>query len=272
MKRCMLVLLTCVLAACGDVDDDQAKVRVVNALYGYDTLDLLVGDQMKIEDLPYGEWSTAIRIGVKDRENEDPDGDSSTTSTVEDSTTTTESTTTSSTSSTSSSTTTTSTTTTTIATGTRTLQVFVDSVATRLIEQAVPLVAQQRYTFYAYEGAAPRLIVEQETKQKFVDGKLKIRVADMAPSSGIVDVYVLEPGQTIAGRTPTDRLLAPTMLTDYFDVDPGSYSIVLAQAGTKTPVLDTGLVDLEAGTLATVVVLDNKGGGLPLGYLLATND
>ena len=272
MKRFLLALLVVALPACGDVDDDQAAVQMVNALADYQTLDLLVGDQMKIQDLPFGERSTGIRIGVKDRENEDPGGGSTSTTAAESTTTSTASTSTTDGSSTTTTTsTTTSTTTTTIPTGSRTLQVFVDAVATALIEQSVTLTAQRRYTFFAYQdGAGARLIVEEESKPNF-NGHLKIRVAAMAPSSGTLDVYVLEEGQTIAGESPTGTNLTPGSVTAYVEVDPGTYDIVLAQAGTKTAVLSTGPVDYESGTLVTLVALDNAGGGLPLGSLLTVD-
>jgi hypothetical protein len=285
MRKLAYLLFACLLASCGDIDDDQAKVRVVNALYDYDTLDLVVGSKTKVVGLAYGERSVEVRIGVTDREGEDPGG--TTTTTAEGATTTSASSTSTATlaaleaeadatttTTTVSSSTTTTTTTTTIATGTRTLQVFVDSVATRLIEQDVTLIAQQPYTIYAYQGIGSgeraRLIVEQETKETRVEGKLKIRVAAMAPSSGIVDVYVLQSGQTVADLLPSSTRLTPSEITPYFDIDPGQYSLALTRTGTKTVVFDSGPVDLTAGTLATMIVFDKQGGGVPLQSLLVT--
>jgi hypothetical protein len=287
MRKLAYLLLTCLLVSCGDVDDDQAKVRVVNALYDYDTLDLVVGSKTKVVGLAYGERSAEVRIGVTDREGEDPDG--ATTTTAEGATTTSVSSTststlpglvaeadatTTTTTVSSSTTTTTTTTTTTIPTGTRTLQVFVDSLATRLIEQDVTLIAQQPYTLYAYQGIGSgeraRLIVDQETKETRIEGMLKIRVADMAPSSGIVDVYVLQSGQTVVDLLPSSSRVLPSEITPYLDIDPGQYRLALTQTGTKTVVFDSGPVDLTAGTLATMIVFDKKGGGVPLQSLLVT--
>lgn len=284
MRKVAYLVFAFVLAACGDADDDEAKVRIVNALYGYNTLDLVVGDQVKVDDLPYGQRSSAVQIGVTNKEGEDPDGDTTTSTSAEVTTSSTSSTSTSAvptlgadadaTTTTVSSTTTT-TTTTTLSSGTRTLLVFVDSVATRLIEQAVSLVAKKRYTFYAYQGAGSgeraRLIVQQESKQRFVEGKLKLRIAGMAPSAGIVDVYVLQPGQTILDRAPASRALAPTRVTEYVDVDPGDYRVVLASVGTKQVVFDSGAVGLTAGTRATMTILEQKGGGPELEFLLTAD-
>jgi hypothetical protein len=284
MRKLAYLAFACLLASCGDIDDDQAKVRIVNALYDYDTLDLVVGSKTKVVGLAYGERSVAVRIGVTDREGEDPDG--TTTTTAEGATTTSASSTSTSTAAaleaeadattttTTVSSSTTTTTTTTIPTGTRTLQVFVDSLATRLIEQDVTLIAQQPYTIYAYQGIGSgeraRLIVEQETKETRVEGKLKIRVAAMAPSSGIVDVYVLQSGQTVADLLPSSTRLTPSEITPYFDIDPGQYSLALARTGTKNVIFDSGPVDLTAGTLATMIVFDKKGGGVPLQSLFVT--
>ncbi|HET9064064.1 MAG TPA: DUF4397 domain-containing protein [Candidatus Binatia bacterium] len=287
MRKLAYLAFACLLASCGDIDDDQAKVRIVNALYDYDTLDLVVGSKTKVVGLAYGERSAEVRIGVTDREEEDPDG--TTTTTAEGATTSSASSTstatvaaleaeadatTTTTTVSSSTTTTTTTTTTTIATGTRTLQVFVDSLATRLIEQDVTLIAQQPYTLYAYQGVGSgeraRLIVDQETKETRVEGKLKIRVADMAPSSGIVDLYVLKPGQAVADLLPSSTRLTPSEIAPYLDIDPGQYALALTQTGTKTVVFDSGPVDLTAGALATMIVFDDVGGGRPLRSLLVT--
>jgi hypothetical protein len=81
-------------------------------------------------------------------------------------------------------------------------------------------------------------------------------------------VYVLEPGQSIVDRIPASARLAPSGLTEYFDVEPGQYRIVFAQIGTKTVVFDSGPIDLAEATVQTMIVFDKKGGGRPLQYLL----
>jgi hypothetical protein len=134
------------------------------------------------------------------------------------------------------------------------------------------MTSDQKYTLYAYQGVGAgqlaRLIVQKESKQKLIQGKVKIRVADMAPSGGIVAVYVLEPGQSITDQLPASARLLPSGLTEYFDVDPGQYRIVFARIGTKTEVFDSGPIDLAEATVQTMIVFEQKGGGLPLQYLL----
>jgi hypothetical protein len=152
------------------------------------------------------------------------------------------------------------------------MYVFVDELATRIIEQSVGLTADQKYTLYAYQGLGSgqlaRLVVDKHAKQKLISGKLNIRAAQMAPSAGVVAVYVLAPGQTVADRLPASARLVPTGLSDYFDVAPGQYRIVFTQIGTKTVVFDSGLLDLAEGTVQTMVVIDKKGGGRPYQYVL----
>ena len=286
MRRlALLVVVACLVGACGHIQSDKAEVRVFNALYDYDTLDLFVGDRPKIEDLPYGVRSDYIGVSVVGNDDA-ANGGGATTTTASSTTGGGSSTSTSTlgavvtdvtialvtTTTTESSTTTSSTTTTTLASGTRTMLVFVDELATRLIEQAVSMTADNKYTLYAYQGVGAgrlaRLIVEKETKQKLIQGKLKLRVADMAPSSGVVDVYVLEPGQTIAELPPARTGLAPSALTEYMDVEPGSRRVVLAKFATKTVVFNSGPLDLAAGTVQTMIVFEPKGGGGPFQYLL----
>jgi hypothetical protein len=282
MRRLALLLVAGLLGSCGHLQGDKAEMRVFNALYDYDTLDLVVGDRPKIEDLPYGVLSDYTGLSVVGNDEAANGTGGGTTTTV--SVSSTSSTTLAAaiadvtaalvtTSTTDSSTTTTSTTTTTLASGTRTMFVFVDELATRIIEQAVGVTADQKYTLYAYQGLGSgqlaRLVVDKHAKQKLIQGKLKIRVANMAPSAGIVAVYVLDPDQTVADRLPASARLLPTGLSDYFDVDPGQYRIVFTEIGTKTVVFDSGLVDLAEATVQTMIVFDKKGGGRPLRYLVA---
>jgi hypothetical protein len=281
VRRWALVALACTASACGHIQSDKTDVRVFNALYDYETLDLVVGDRQKIEGLPYGVISAYVGVSVVG--NDDGAGNKDTSTTVSSTPPSSSSTSTSTstlpgivegvtaalvtTSTVESSTTTTSTTTTTLASGTRTMRVFVDEAATRLIEQSVGLTADQKYTLYAYQGIGAgrlaRLVVDKESKQKTIAGKLKIRVADMAPSTGVVDVYVLQPGQTVSDVPPAATRLTPSGLTEYLDVAPGRYRIVLTQVATKTSVFNSGPIDFVEGTVQTMVIFEQKGGGGP---------
>jgi len=282
MKGLAFLLAGCVVAACGHIQGDKAEVRVFNALYSYDTLDLFVGENPKIEDLPFGVLSDPIGVSVVGQD-EPPDGGGGGTTTTNSVSSTSSTTTLASvqtdvtaalvtTSTETSSSTTTTTTTTTLASGSRTMRVFVDELATRLIEQAVSMTSDQRYTLYAYQGIGAgqlaRLVVQKESKQKLIQGKLKIRVANMAPSSGIVAVYVLEPGQSVADQLPASVRLTPSGVSEYFDVDPGAYRIVFTRIGTKTVIFRSGVIELAEGTVQTMVVFDQKDGGRPLQYVL----
>ena len=273
----LLSAAVCLSAACGHIQGDKAEIRVFNALYDYAALDLFVGDRLKIDDLPFGALSDRTGVSVVGKD-EPPDGGGGTTTTASVSSSTTSTSTTLAlaalvtTSTTESNATTTTTTTTTLASGSRTMRVFVDELATRLIEQAVSMTSDQKYTIFAYQGLGSgqlaRLIVEKESKQKLIKGKLKIRVADMAPSGGVVAVYVLEPGQSVTDQLPASVRLAPSGVSEYFDVDPGQYRIVFTQIGTKTVVFESGLLDLAEGSVQTMIVCDKKGGGRPLQYVL----
>lgn len=284
LRGVVLLLAACLATACGHLQGDKAEIRVFNALYDYDTLDLYVGDQPKIEDLPYGVLSDPVGVSVVGKD-EPPDGNggqTTTTNSVSSTSSTTLAadvveptdataalvTTTTETSTTTSS----STTTTTLASGSRTMRVFVDEVATRLIEQAVSMTADQKYLLYAYQGLGSgqlaRLIVDKHSKQKLIQGKLKIRVANMAPTTGVVAIYVLEPGQSVIDQLPASTRLAPTGISEYFDVDPGQYRIVFTQIGTKTVVFDSGAIDLAEATVQTMIVMDKKGGGRPFQYVI----
>ena len=297
MRRFGVLVLACLLVACGHDEDNEAKVRVFNALYKYDSLDLFVDEDPQLEDLTYAALSEYVRLGIKQGSGTGGGGSgatttSSSTSTVEATataelsdradpaaranpadaaaaaelanlvaTSTTDTTTTTSTSSTTS---------TTLGSATRTFTVFVDTLVTSLIEQNVTLDGSTRYTLFAFDGAivAPKLVVAKETKQSVLKGKLKIRVASMAPAAGAVDIYIVPAGDGIVGVTPVERALTPSELSAFFDVDPGQYDIILAQLGTKTVVFDSGPTDLLQGSVQTLVVYDKKGGGRPLESLL----
>jgi hypothetical protein len=61
--------------------------------------------------------------------------------------------------------------------------------------------------------------------------------------------------------------------SDYTEIPEGDYRIRLTEAGSKIPVYDSGTVPLDAGSILTVVAVDDAiGGGLPVSLVVLTND
>ncbi|MEO7387732.1 MAG: DUF4397 domain-containing protein [Gammaproteobacteria bacterium] len=96
-------------------------------------------------------------------------------------------------------------------------------------------------------------VVADDLRPIFAQAKL--RVLDAAPGSGTVDLYLLEPGQTVADVNPTITNFVLTSITGHLGFAPNSYTVVFTQAGTKTELAGQAVV-AGAGTVQTVILVD----------------
>jgi hypothetical protein len=103
------------------------------------------------------------------------------------------------------------------------------------------------------------------------EGQAKLRVANVAPSAGGVDVYVTAPAADITALAPTLTNVTYRSASGYLPVAPGAYQIRLTTTGTKTVVLDATTAALTAGQIRTLVALDKPGTGAPFTYTILTD-
>ena len=99
----------------------------------------------------------------------------------------------------------------------------------------------------------------------------RLRIVNMSPTAGAVDVFVTAAGADLATATARASNLAYQGTSAYFTVAPGTYQVRAVPAGTA-PANRAGAVTitlastgaLAGGTGRTIVLADNSTGGAPL--------
>lgn len=92
-------------------------------------------------------------------------------------------------------------------------------------------------------------------------GDFKLRIVNVAPSLGAVDVYVVAPNTDLNTVSATVSNLAFGSSSGYQSLAAGAYEIELTNAGEKFPVIDTGSQTFAGGQVRTFVGLNAQSGG-----------
>jgi hypothetical protein len=100
--------------------------------------------------------------------------------------------------------------------------------------------------------------------------EVRMRIVNMSPTAGAVDVFVTASGADLTGATPDAAGLAVGAASAYITKAPGTYTVRFVPAGTA-PAARNGAVTLTlaatafaGGTARTVVAADRQQGGAPL--------
>lgn len=104
----------------------------------------------------------------------------------------------------------------------------------------------------------------------------RVRVVQLSPTAGALDVFLTAPGADLSTATPVASALANQGASSYLTLAPGTYQLRAVPAGTPPGSRATSVsvtiasVALAAGTVRTIVTADNNVGGAPLrGFVLA---
>ena len=129
------------------------------------------------------------------------------------------------------------------------------------------------YTVYAIGGvggSAVTRFVTTDDNPVPVAGETRLRIVNMSPTGGAVDVFVTAVGADLSTATPRATNLAYQSASPYFTVPPGTYQIRSVPAGTAPANRTAAAANLLASTAftsataRTIVVADNSTGGAPL--------
>jgi uncharacterized protein DUF4397 len=95
-------------------------------------------------------------------------------------------------------------------------------------------------------------------------GSAKLRGVHVAAAPGAVSIYITGPSDEISSATPAIPALVFGAASPYVTVPPGSYRIRITPVGAPSTILvDSGNLNLSAGSVRTLLVTDAPGGGLP---------
>ena len=137
----------------------------------------------------------------------------------------------------------------------------------------------QDQTVYAIGGAGGTAVtsfITTDDNTAAAATETRVRVVNMSPTAGAVDVFITGIGADLATATPRVTNLAYKATSPYFAVTPGPYQIRAVPTGTA-PANRAASVTISlastatppppafgGGTGRTVVLLDNSTGGTPL--------
>jgi hypothetical protein len=119
-------------------------------------------------------------------------------------------------------------------------------------------------------GSAVTSVVTADTNPVTTSSQTRLRVVQMSPTAGAVDVFVTAPGADLATATPVATNLSYQSASAYFTVAPGTYRIRAVPAGTapasRAANVRVNVTDLAfaGGTDRTIVIADAGAGGTPL--------
>lgn len=144
------------------------------------------------------------------------------------------------------------------------------------------MVENQDRTVYAVGGTGGAAVTSFSTTDDnttaIPTGQTSVRVVNMSPSAGAIDVFVTAPNADLAAATPVASNVAPSAASAYANIAAiTSYQVRAVPAGTAaanraasvlvsiTPTAPT----LAAGTGHTIIIADKAaGGGPPVAFVL----
>jgi len=141
----------------------------------------------------------------------------------------------------------------------------------------LPITANQDRTVYAVGGTGGGTVTSFSTTDDnttaIPTGQTSLRVVNLSPAAGAVDVFVTAPNADLATATPVATNVAPSAASVYANIAPlSTYQIRAVPAGTAAAnraanvlvsVTPTVPASLSAGTGHTIIIADKAAGGAP---------
>ena len=125
-------------------------------------------------------------------------------------------------------------------------------------------------------GAAVTNFVTTDANPVPTPSQVELRIVNLSPTAGPLDVFVTAPGADLSTATPVAANLAYQAASPYVVVAPGTYQVRAVPAGTAAALRATSVVVTlnppawPGGTGRTVVIADRAAGGAPItGFVLA---
>lgn len=134
------------------------------------------------------------------------------------------------------------------------------------------IAANEDRTIYAFGGTAGGAVQSFETVDDNTPATAtttRLRVVNMSPAAGAVDVFVTVTGADLATATPNVTNLGVRTPSAYFTVAPGTYQVRFVPAGTAAAARNAAVTLTVAaqayagGTGRTIVAADAAASGTP---------
>jgi hypothetical protein len=152
----------------------------------------------------------------------------------------------------------------TVKSGSRHVQALTVSNSTSVFDQSISITASANETLLLTGSVAKMqslLLTDGATNTTITTGDGKVRVVNASQAMGPADVYIVNSGASLAGKTPVSQGLAFDKATDYTLATIGNYQVFMTQPGTTNVLLNTGPLALTQSQFQTVIAVDAPGGG-----------
>lgn len=126
-------------------------------------------------------------------------------------------------------------------------------------------------------GSAVTGVVTTDVNTVSPATEARVRIVNMSPTAGPVDVFITAVGADLATATPRASNLANQAASAYFALAPGTYQYRAVPAGTAPANRGANVritlspFTLAGGTGRTIVAADNNVGGAPLRAFVLTD-
>jgi Domain of unknown function (DUF4397) len=145
--------------------------------------------------------------------------------------------------------------------GSRRIQIEPAGSSTAIVDQTLSFGSDTSSTMLVdnYSSSVQSVLFADDTSSP-ASGNFRIRAINASPSTGAVDVYVVESGSSLAGASPLATSLAFGSASNYEGLAAGTYNIYFTQPGTTFSYIVTS-ADFSAGQVRSIVSLNNLAGG-----------
>ena len=168
-----------------------------------------------------------------------------------------------------------------ILTGDRSL-VLKRTIDTTVVVATLPftMTAGQDRTVYAVGGAASSAVtpfITTDDNAEVAATSTRLRVVNLAPGAGAIDVFVTPVGADLAAATPVATALGVQGASSYFTVPAGAVQIRAVPSGTAPAARNAAVTinlastTFTSGSGRTIVMADNSTGGAPLRAFVLTD-
>ncbi|MCC6771658.1 MAG: DUF4397 domain-containing protein [Gemmatimonadaceae bacterium] len=149
--------------------------------------------------------------------------------------------------------------------GTRSFTARLTGGTTDLATTAKALANSASYSIaLAKRPTTDTLVVYSDTAATPATDKAWVRLLNVSPAAGSIDVYITAAGADLATATPQATNLTFLSASPYLEVASGAQRVRLTTTGTKTVVLDINTIALTSRGVRSIALLDSNTGGTPL--------
>lgn len=158
----------------------------------------------------------------------------------------------------------------TVEAGDRRLQLLIAGEAEALIDLDTVFESGTQYTVIAAgrAGELQPIVLADDTIPLPPDtGTTRIRLVHAAPTAGVVDIYITEPGSELSTETPVLTSVAFGDASEYMVLESRTYQVRVTGAAGGELLIDLPLLVLSSMRVLTIVMMDTMGSGPPHGLI-----